>query len=209
MSSAVIPRSKDTSTLHPVITAIPYETLYEKLLSATPIPSPPNNGTLSLIVERPNINERTISTSAHLTREHGMEKSGWQCRPERGTIDQICVMSTAAIAAITGSTSHEQWAEAGDQLFLDFELGVHNLSVGDRVLIGDPESGVVLQVTSKPHTGCAKFSKRFGVSALKVVSTPLARERRLRGIYFCVIRDGHVHTNDPVVKVSADFGNPE
>lgn len=192
--------------LTPLSPQFPFSDLSNSLLSDEPTPAPTNYGKVSLLVERPEINKRNVVPEAYLTVQNGMSNSGWVENPERGKIDQICVMSTAAIRAITGGDEEWKWAEAGDQIFMDFELGKHNLQTGDRVKVG--EKGVVLEVTEKPHTGCAKFSKRFGVDALKVVSTPLAKERRIRGIYFAIIKEGPISTGDEIVKVPSDYGNP-
>lgn len=122
-------------------------------------------------------------------------------RPDRGTIDQICVMSVAAIRAIAGDDT-DKWPAAGDQLFIDFELGKDNLKVGDRLRVG--EGGVVLEVTHKPHNGCSKFAMRYGNDALKIVSVPLGKQRRLRGIYFQVVQEGVVKTGDRIVKLEKE-----
>jgi len=62
----------------------------------------------------------------------------------------------------------DRWALAGDQLYVDLDLSVEHLPPGARLSIGD----AVLEVSEKPHTGCAKFSARFGVDALRLVGSP-------------------------------------
>ena len=49
-----------------------------------------------------------------------------------------------------------------------------------------------------PHTGCAKYADRFGVDALRAVSRPDGRRRRLRGMYVRVVIPGTVTVGDLV-----------
>ena len=203
-SKSVVKRSKDLSDVKQVCPYLPFSHLSSQLLGPEAIASPTDCGTISLLVERPDLNKRNIVTSTRLTHAGGMEGSGWELNPERGPVDQICVMSTAAIRVITGSEDPEIWAEAGDQIFMDFELGDHHLQIGDFVQVGPKDRGVLLQVTPKAHTGCGKFARRYGSDALKVVANKLARERRLRGIYFVVVKDGIVETGDDIIKISAE-----
>lgn len=200
-AAAIMKRTKDCTNVHAVVPFLPFATLSEKLLGPEPIESPLDNGCVTLIVERPDINLRNIVNSTTLTIEGGMENSGWVERPQVGKKDQICVMSEAAIRVITNGNDKDEWAAAGDNLFFDLDLGKHNLKVGDRVQVGDD---VLLEVSSKPHTGCIKFSTRFGQDALKAVSVPLAKERRIRGIYFFVVKGGVISVGDKVKKMGSE-----
>lgn len=199
-----VARSKDVTNVRQASEYLPYDTLFEALVKKQ-ASAPKDNGTVSLLVQRPKINERVLVPQVELTIEGGMEGSGWEERPERGTIDQICVMSTRAIRVISDSEDHDVWAAAGDQVFMDMDLSKQNFATGDRVVVGG-DDGVILQVTSKPHNGCPKFSKRYGADALKVVNCPEAKQLRLRGIYFHVHRGGTVKEGDSIRKVDPSFG---
>ena len=59
-------------------------------------------------------------------------------------------------------------ALAGDQLHLDLDLSVDNLPPGTRLALGE----AVIEVTARPHNGCAKFSERFGIDAVRWVNSP-------------------------------------
>lgn len=201
----VVPRSKDVMEVVQASEYLPYDLLFDALIKHSPH-SPPDHGRVSLLVQRPDINARVIVPEVLLTVEGGMEGSGWEERPERGKIDQICVMSTAAIRAIANGDDLDAWAAAGDQLFIDLDLSRDNFDTADRVLLGG-NNGVVLEVTPKPHNGCPKFSKRFGADALKVVNCPQGKQKRLRGIYFHVVRGGIVRQGDSIVKVDCTFGD--
>jgi hypothetical protein len=88
----------------------------------------------------------------------------------------------------------ERWPLAGDQLYVEFDISEENLPPGSRVAIGE----AVLEVSAKPHTGCEKFSARFGLEALRLVSTPEGRALRLRGMNTRVAVGGAVRVGDRV-----------
>ena len=89
----------------------------------------------------------------------------------------------------------ERWPLAGDQLYVDLDLSEDNLPPGTRLSLGD----AVIEVTAEPHTGCAKFSARFGSDALRFINSPIGRSLHLRGINAKVVEPGTVRTgrHDP------------
>lgn len=190
-------RSKDTAGIEPAAPFLEYGELAGSLLGAAAAAAPADRGTVALVVLRPEENARTVVEAARVSVAGGVEGSGWVERPERGKVDQVCVMSAAAIRAIAGD-DEANWPAAGDQVFMDLDLGKGNLKTGDRVRVGEQ---VVLEVTEKPHNGCGKFAKRYGVDALKIVNSPLGKERRLRGIYFKVVGEGEIRRGDSIVKI--------
>jgi MOSC domain-containing protein YiiM len=104
-------------------------------------------------------------------------------------------MSARVAAAIAGE--RERWPLAGDQLYVDLDLSCANLPPGSRVQIGS----AVIEFSEAPHTGCAKFSARFGVDALKFVNSPIGRELRLRGANCRVVVAGTVRPGDAIRKL--------
>ena len=105
----------------------------------------------------------------------------WQARGSRHTEDgsaeaerQITLMNVRAAALV--AVTAERRALAGDQLYVDMDLSEENLPAGSRLQIGQ----AVLEVTGLPHTGCAKFSTRFGAEAGRWVN--LGRGREVRGM---------------------------
>jgi MOSC domain-containing protein YiiM len=104
-------------------------------------------------------------------------------------------MNARAIALIAHDTS--RWALAGDQLYLDLDLSQQNLPPGTRLAIG----AAILEVTSPPHTGCAKFVERFGLEAMKFVNSPVGRELCLRGINARVVESGSIRRGDLARKI--------
>ena len=55
-------------------------------------------------------------------------------------------------------------------------------------------------MTADPHLGCGKFSRRFGVDALKFVNSKVGRELRLRGVNTRVVEPGTIRRGDPIRK---------
>ena len=161
--------------------------------------APADRGTVELLAVRPALDERLLPTTVEISTELGVVGDTWNERPSRRTPDggpnpaaQVTVMSSRAVALVAGHRS--RWALAGDQVYADLDLSRDNLPTGTRLHLGD----AVLEVTDAPHTGCAKFSERFGVEALRLTATPEGTALRLRGINTRVVRGGSVSVGDEV-----------
>jgi MOSC domain-containing protein YiiM len=102
----------------------------------------------------------------------------------------------ARVAALLAG-ERQRWGLAGDQLYVDLDLGTDNLPPGTRLAAGT----AVIEVSATPHTGCAKFSSRFGPDALRFVSTPTGRALQLRGINTRIVAAGAVRTGDTIRKL--------
>ena len=59
----------------------------------------------------------------------------------------------------------------------------------------------MIEATPIDHTGCKKFADRFGVDAVRFVSTPEGKEMRLRGMYAKVVQPGPIRAGDRVRKL--------
>jgi MOSC domain-containing protein YiiM len=155
-------------------------------------------GTLELIVVRPSVGERELPESAELTIEDGLVGDRWRASAhirDDGTVsreNQLTIASTRLLEVIA---EPERWPLAGDNLLVDMGLDMESLPVGSRLAIGDT---VVVQISQIPHTGCAKFSARFGSDALRFINSPEGRRLRLRGVNAHVIVPGTVSTGDAV-----------
>ena len=164
--------------------------------------SPSDQGVLKMIVRRPKVDERELVNEAELDLEEGLVGDTWKVRGSKAMPDgsanihaQITVMNMRAIALL--AQDEARWSLAGDQLFVDFSLGEDNIPPGTRLAIGS----AILEVSAVPHTGCAKFSARFGVDALKFVNSPDGKQLHLRGINTRVVQAGTIRVGDVVRKI--------
>jgi MOSC domain-containing protein YiiM len=155
-------------------------------------------GTLELIVVRPSEGERELPEKAELTLEDGLVGDRWRASAHthedgRGSREiQLTIASTRLLQLIA---EPERWPLAGDNLLVDMGLDTETLPAGSRLAIGD---SVLVQISQVPHTGCAKFSARFGSDALKFINSSEGRALRLRGVNAHVVRPGTVSTGDAV-----------
>ena len=164
--------------------------------------SPRDTGTLDLIVRRPRVDEREMLEQGELSLSEGLVGDNWKPRGSKAMPDgsahpdrQITLMNSRLIGLL--ARDKESWALAGDQLFVDLDLSLENLPPGTQLAMGS----AVLEVTSSPHTGCSKFSSRFGLEALKFISAPEHKDLRLRGIYAKVVQPGTIKIGDTVSKI--------
>jgi MOSC domain-containing protein YiiM len=171
--------------------------------------APANGGTVQLIVRRPAVDAREVVTEARLDPHDGLEGDTWRVRGSSRTPDggpnleaQLTLMNARAAAAMAGEP--ERWALAGDQLYVDLDISRTNLPPGSRVQVGS----AVIEFSEPPHTGCAKFSARFGVDALKFVNSEIGRELRLRGANCRVVVAGIVRTGDAIRKLPQRVEEP-
>jgi hypothetical protein len=164
--------------------------------------APADGGTLERIVARPASFEREALEEGRLDLEVGLVGDNWATRGcrmrEDGSSDplrQVTVMNARAAQLLCG----DDWGLAGDQLYVDLDIGVDNLPAGTRLAIGE----AVVEITEPPHTGCTKFKDRFGVDALRMVGTPEGKALRLRGANARVVVPGTVRRGDTIVKLSS------
>lgn len=161
--------------------------------------SPAEAGAIVRIVRRPEPEHREIVESAVLDVEEGLVGDCWRVRGSKrmpdGSADreaQITIMNSRFAALVAGGP--EGWERAGDQLYVDLDLSVENLPVGTRLAVGS----AVVEVSEIPHTGCLKFSGRFGPDALRAVSSPDGRALRLRGVNTRIVVAGELRVGDLV-----------
>ncbi len=161
--------------------------------------SPADEGRLRLIVRRPDIDAREVLDQATLDTEMGLIGDNWCVKFSSATPNgepdwrgQVAVTNWRGMLRIAGS--EDRVPLAGDQLYVDLNIGYQNLPAGTRLSIGT----AVLEVTDKPHRGCAKFKHRFGTDALRFVNNGEGLLLRLRGINTRIVQSGLVHVGDPV-----------
>ena len=164
--------------------------------------APGDNGLLKMIVRRPRDDERELLEQGELSLEEGLAGDNWKTRGSKHTPDgsanlyaQITIMNARCIALL--AQTEDRWPPAGDQLYVDFDLGEENIPPGTRLAIGS----AVLEVSVEPHSGCKKFSARFGVEAMKFVNSPEGKRMHLRGINAKVVQGGAIRVGDTVKKL--------
>jgi len=165
--------------------------------------SPQREGTLALIVRRPQVDAREVLVEGELNTAEGLAGDSWNQRKSSRTPDgaphpdmQLNLMNVRVVEAVAGKM--RRWPLAGDQLYVDLDLSQANLPAGTQLSIGS----AVIEITPQPHTGCGKFAARFGVDALKFVNSPEGRVLGLRGVNARVVQPGRVRVGDVVRKCS-------
>jgi len=160
--------------------------------------APKSEGTLELIVRRPQVGARETLDEGRLDVDEGLVGDRWKTRRSANPDTQLNIMNTRVIALV--AQDKDRWPLAGDQLFIDLDLSTENVPPGTRLAIGS----AIVEVTAEPHTGCAKFMSRFGLDATHFVNSPLGRELQLRGVNAKVVQSGVIRVGDVAKKAGVD-----
>lgn len=159
---------------------------------------PAGVGTVEMIVRRPDVDAREVLDVGELIVGRGLAGDNYLERGDPHTDDgrahpeaQLNFMSSRIIDVISNG-DRSRWPLAGDQFFVDLDLSVANLPVGTQLRVGS----AVVEVAAKPHTGCSKFSERFGIDAARWVNQ--CKEQRRRGLNAVVVTAGTVSTGDEI-----------
>ena len=164
--------------------------------------APADNGTIELIVRRPAEDAREVLDEAEINEAEGIAGDTWNQRGSPSSADggphpdaQITIMSARSAAVVIGPV--ERWPLAGDQIYADLDISHATLPAGAQLRLGD----AILEVTAKPHRGCAKFAARFGRDALRFVNTGEGSDLRMRGVNCRVIETGTVRLGDAITRL--------
>src|SRR5262245_12322087 len=167
--------------------------------TAVPAPVAGDGARLEQIVIRPAVDQRVLVDEVALDPAFGVEGDNWAARGSGATPDgsamaecQVTLISVRVLEAIEPDRS--RWPLAGDQLLVDLDLSIEALPPGTRLAIGS----AVLELSDQPHTGCAKFSARFGGDALRWINSLEGRAQRRRGANARVIEAGRVRAGDTI-----------
>jgi len=166
--------------------------------------APAEVGTVHLVARRPQRFTRELLEEGVLDATDGLVGDNWYSRATSRAIAagrhldaQVTVMSARMVALL--SDDLEDQAAAGDQLYVDLDISLTNLPTGSRLEFGEPGAGgAVIEVSAKPHNGCAKFTTRYGEEATAFVNSPAGRQLRLRGLNARVVEPGVVRRGDRV-----------
>jgi hypothetical protein len=163
--------------------------------------APVDGGEIAMIVVRPEEDRREVIRSGALDTQLGLVGDNWKGRgnpyTEDGLADpeaQLTIMISRVIEAV--APDRERWPLAGDQIYVDLDLSVENLPAGTRLAIGE----ALVEISEKPHTGCQKFSARFGTAALRFVNVGEGKIRRFRGVNAKVVRSGTFAVGDRITQ---------
>ncbi len=196
--------------------ALPYRTTEELSARLDYLRSAPTDaGTVHLVVRRPDLGVREILDEGYLDTVDGLLGDNWYSRATSRAIAaghhldaQVVVMSARMVGLL--ADSEEEQAYAGDQLYLDLDLSVANLPAGSRLAFGEPDAGgAVLEISAKPHNGCAKFVARFGEEAMRFVNNEVGQQLRLRGFNARILESGVVRPGDVVRVVRRGPDGPD
>ena len=164
--------------------------------------APCDEGELRLIVRRPGVEERETLEEGVLDPGSGLVGDNWATRAYSGAeggepnvAAQLTLMNARVVELIAGSV--DRWPLAGDQLYVDFDISKTNLPAGARVAIGE----AVVEISAKPHTGCGKFVRRYGLDAQRWVNSEIGLMNRLRGVNTRVVKPGAIRVGDRITKV--------
>ncbi len=168
--------------------------------------APSDVGTVELVVARPAKGERMVLESAELRPGIGLVGDNYlergSSKPGGGPADplgELNLMSARALEAVAGA-NRDRWPLAGDQLIVDFDLSEANCPAGTRLAVGT----AIIEVTTKPHNGCAKFADRYGIDAARWINS--RKDLRLRGICAVVVEAGTVAPGD-TIRLVLTFGS--
>jgi hypothetical protein len=164
---------------------------YAELEAALPVlrSAPRERGVLEMIVRRPASNEREVIETGELRAGQGLVGDRWTPASK----NEPLTLTNSRLMAVLAPT-RERWPLAGDQLYVDFDLSAEHVPPGTRLRVG----GAVIEVSAEPHTGCRKYRDRFGLDALRFISSPVGRELNLRGINARVLTGGTVRVGDAI-----------
>lgn len=166
--------------------------------------SPADNGTIELIVRRPDVDEREVLETGELVIGQGLAGDNYVVRGNSSTADgsahpeaQLNLMMSRSVD-LCADGDRDLWPLAGDQFLVDLNLSEANLTVGTRLALGS----AIIEVSAKPHNGCAKFGQRFGLDAARWVNHD--KSLRLRGINAMVVQGGTVNQGDRITKIPTE-----
>jgi MOSC domain-containing protein YiiM len=153
-----------------------------------------DDGTVHVIVLRKPGGAHDLPARATLDPDGGIVGDRWSAaaRPHRDA--QVTLMERRVASLFFAA---DRLHVPGDNLIVDLDLSVGALPVGARLRAGS----AVLEITAKPHTGCAKFRAKTDAGALAWINDAAHLDRRLRGVNARIVEGGEVAIGDRLVRL--------
>lgn len=146
-----------------------------------------SSGNVELIVLRTGDGQHVTPVQVELSPGSGVLGDRWLANPARTADSQLSFIDSRVARLLAGGDAARVQLP-GDNFHVDLDLSEGALPVGSRLRLGT----ALVEITAKPHAGCAKFSARLGQEALRWVNAKEWRARRLRGVYARVLTAGVV-----------------
>ncbi|HEU4320074.1 MAG TPA: MOSC domain-containing protein [Acidimicrobiia bacterium] len=161
--------------------------------------APKDAGPIEMIVRRPGEDQREIVETAELSASEGLVGDNWIMRVDETGEPHMAAQLTLMNARVADAVAltRDRWPLAGDQIYVDLDISHENLPAGSRIKVGE----AVVEISEVPHTGCAKFSGRFGADALRFANVGPGRENRFRGVNAFIVEGGSIAVGDKVTKL--------
>lgn len=157
----------------------------------------PATGSVVMLVVRVGDGAHATPARVELSPEGGVHGDRWRENEARLPEAQVSLIDRrVAEALVDGDVTRLH--VPGDNIVVDLDLDEASLPVGTRLHLGS----AIIEITAKPHTGCAKFRARLGDEALRWISADPHRQRRLRGVYARVVVAGEVAIGERVVRAA-------
>jgi hypothetical protein len=150
-----------------------------------------DDGTIHMIVVRRERGVHDRPVRAQLDRELGVIGDRWIAMPAPDPEAQVTLMERR-VAELIGELD-----VPGDNFVVDLDLSLGASPTGTRLRIGS----ALVEITAKPHTGCATFRERVGDDALRWINAREHRERRMRGVHARIVESGEVAVGDRIARV--------
>lgn len=152
---------------------------------------PAGSGAVRLIVVRTGDGQHATPAQVELSPTLGLVGDRWLAAPNRNEEAHISFIDTRVASLLAGGDPSRLHLP-GDNFHVDLALDEASLRVGTRFRLGS----ALVEISPKPHFGCAKFRARLGDGALAWVNEPAFGARRLRGVYARILEPGTVQVGD-------------